>query len=107
MSEGRCARAKGEVEAAIDQRAALGVHARAAARRFNQRQRGRGARGRQQGSKAQAVTAEIVTAGVRLVRRGRVEVRDVRIGMRHRPELGNQYRDRGDRRKAKLEMRFQ
>ena len=92
---------------AIDQRAALGVHARAATRRFNQRQRGRGARGRQQGSKVQTVTAEIVTAGVRWVRRGRLDVRDVRIAVRHRPELGNQYRNRGDRRKAKPETTFQ
>ena len=92
---------------AVDQRAALGVHCRTAARRFDQRQGGWGAGSRQQGSKVQAVNAGIVTAGVTPVSRGGVGARDVRIGVRHRPELGNQYRNRGDRRKAKLETRSQ
>lgn len=37
------------------------------------------------------------------MRGGGSEIGDMRIGMRHRPELGNQQRDRGDDRDAKLE----
>jgi len=65
-------------------------------------QSGRCAGGGQQGREAETIIASVVAAETRLMGGGS-QGADVRIRVRHRPNLGNQQRGRGDQRDAKFE----
>ncbi len=69
-------------------------------------QRGRGAGRRKQRRKIEAILANIMDALIPLLRGNRRFFGVMRIGMRHRTQLGEEQRQRGNERNAKFEARF-
>lgn len=84
----------------IDETGDLYLRSEDASLRKCEGQRDRGAGRGKQGREIQTVFAEIVRALIPLLRGHRRPIGVMRIGMRHRPQLGEEQRQRGNQRDA-------
>lgn len=94
-------------ELEIDEAGDLRLRCDGASLRQHEGQRGRGAGCREQGRKVETILANIMDALIPLLRGNRRLFRIMRIGMRHRTQLGEEQRQRGNERNAKFEAGFQ
>lgn len=94
-------------ELEIDEAGDLRLRRDDASLRKREGQHGRRAGRRKQGRKIETVLANVMDALIPLLRGDLRLFGVMRIGMRHRTQLGEEQRQRGNERNAKLEARFQ
>jgi hypothetical protein len=100
--DGRCAGTEAKPKLKIDEAGYLRLRRHAAGQGDRERQYSGGAGCRQQRREVQAILTEIVDAELRWLRRMGAQFGLVRIGMRHRPDLGEEKRQRRNQRNAKF-----